>query len=113
MQLRHPLLRGCLRCLILILALCCVSCGTTLYPVHGKVLHRNQPLEGALVTFHATGATLTTVLPTGLSEEDGSFTLTTGDKEGAPAGEYKVTVICPERVKSKAKKMSMGEKPES
>ena len=42
----------------------------------------------------------------GRSGEDGSFKLTTGDKEGAPAGEYVVTVICPEETKMPKGKIS-------
>jgi hypothetical protein len=85
-------------------ALGCLSCsgGAALNPVHGKVLYKDQPAGGAVVTFHPEGGTSVTAIPTvGRTNEDGTFTLTTGDKEGAPAGTYVVTVIWPEEVKPK------------
>jgi hypothetical protein len=73
--------------------------GSGLYPVQGKVLYKDQPLKGAVVTFHPKGPTdLSTVRPVGLTGEDGFFTLTTGRDEGALAGEYIVTFICSEEV---------------
>jgi len=93
--------------LVLLPALFCLSCsrGGGLNPVHGKVLYKNQPLQGALVTLHPRGVNdITTVRPVGLTKEDGTFTVTTGQKEGAPAGEYVVTFICSEKVAPKDKK---------
>ena len=56
------------------------------YDVQGKLLYKNQPMSGALVTFHPKGADeVSAVRPTGLVKEDGTFTLATGQKEGAPA----------------------------
>jgi hypothetical protein len=95
------------RWLVLCAALGCLSCsgGDPLNPVRGQVLYKNEPLKGALVTFHPKGANaVTAVRPVGLTGEDGTFTLTTGQKEGAPAGEYVVTVICSEAVKPPAGK---------
>jgi hypothetical protein len=92
------------RWLILLPALGCLSCSgsAALNPVQGTVLYKNQPLAGALVTFHPKGATgVATILPVGMTKEDGTFTLTTGQTDGAPAGEYVVTLICSEVVKSK------------
>jgi hypothetical protein len=67
----------------------------TLNPVQGKVLYKNEPLSGALVTFHPKGNTdLKVVPPTAATKEDGTFTVNTGDKEGAVEGEYIVTIIC-------------------
>jgi hypothetical protein len=86
------------------LSLCGVSCSGTgaLHPVQGKVIYKSSPLSGALVTFHPKGSDdLKAVRPTGLTTEDGSFTLTTGEKEGAPAGEYVVTIICSEQIRPK------------
>jgi hypothetical protein len=105
------------RWLILAAALACVSCsggGATLYPVKGKVLYKNQPLAGAQVTFHPKGADLKTVNPTGLTKEDGTFTVMTGPSEGAPAGEYTVTLICSEQVAPQGnKKVISTEMPET
>jgi hypothetical protein len=89
------------RWLILGPALCSLSCSGSggLHPVHGQVLYKDRPLQGAVVTFHPRGADeVTAVRPVGLTGEDGTFTLTTGPQDGAPAGAYVVTVICPQRV---------------
>jgi hypothetical protein len=101
---RYPRLGGWL---VLVPALCCLSCsgGGGLNPVRGKVLYKNQPLQGALVTFHPRGANaITAVPPVGLTGEDGTFTVTTGQQEGAPAGAYVVTLICSAQVARKDKK---------
>jgi hypothetical protein len=98
-------------------ALLCLSCsgsGVSLNPVHGKVLYKNQPLKGALVTFHPKGHTdITTVPSVGLTGEDGTFDVTTGKKEGAPAGEYVVTLICSEEVAPKHKRAMSFAPPET
>jgi hypothetical protein len=89
------------RWLVCLLAACCASCsgGGGLNPVKGKVLYKDQPLKGAVVTFHPKGTTdVYTVRPVGLTGEDGTFTLTTGRDDGAPAGEYVVTFICSEEI---------------
>jgi hypothetical protein len=71
------------------------------------VLYQNQPLKGALVTLHPRGANdVTAVRPTGLTGEDGTFTVKTGEKEGAPAGEYVATLICSEPVTKDKKRIS-------
>jgi hypothetical protein len=87
-------------------ALCCLSCsaGASLHPVRGKVLLKGEPVEGAVVTFHPKGADLRTVLPVGQTDAEGTFTLSTGQSPGAPAGEYVVTLICPQMVDAKGKK---------
>ena len=102
------------RWLILLPALGCLSCSGKggLNHVQGKVLYKNQPLEGAVVTFHPKGGDkFKADRPYGMTKEDGTFTLTTGKEEGAPAGEYVVTLICPERVAPK--KAFSTELPES
>ena len=72
----------------------CGSKGPVLYPVSGKVLVNGKAPEHATVVFHPAGASgPDAVRPRGKVGADGSFTLTsyeTGD--GAPAGEYRVTV---------------------
>ena len=92
------------RWLALVPALGCLSCsgGPALNPVHGQVLLKGKGIKGAVVTLHLQGADpVTAVRPYGLTGEDGTFTLTTGDKEGAPAGEYIVTVIWSREVAGK------------
>jgi hypothetical protein len=84
-----------------VLGLSC-SGSAALNPVRGKVVYKGQPLAGALVTFHPKGGGgLKSVPSTGLTKDDGTFAVVTGDKEGAPAGEYVVTVICSENVGAK------------
>jgi hypothetical protein len=101
MQFRLRLLR-LWRWLLLVPAVGCLACsgGGGLHPVQGKVLKGNQPAKGVVVTFHPAGADpITAIRPVGVTNEEGEFTLTTGDKPGAAAGEYTVTMIWPEEVK--------------
>ena len=63
--------------------------------VTGKVNHKGQPIKGALVTLHPK-ASLNDVKvhrPTGMTDEQGNFTVTTGNDAGAAPGEYIVTVV--------------------
>ena len=97
--------------LVALLSLIGLGCSGAdkLNPVTGKVLHKDKPLAGALVTFHPKGPADIKAFPsTALTKEDGTFTLTTGDKEGAPAGEYVVTIICSEAVARKPGVISTG-----
>lgn len=95
------------RSAVLLSGLFCTSCSgnSGLNPVRGKVLHKGEPVEGAVVTFHPKGgADVWTVLPVGQTAGDGTFTLNTGNNSGAPAGEYIVTLICPQMVDEKGGK---------
>jgi hypothetical protein len=97
-----------------ITVLSCLSCSGSeeLNSVQGKVLHNDQPVKGVLVTFHPKGDyDLKAVLPTGLTKDDGTFTLTTGGKAGAPAGEYVVTFFCSEEVMPKGGKKAISTAP--
>lgn len=64
----------------------------TLYPVHGRVLVAGKPASGALVVLvpvHDPDA----LHPFGQADDAGAFTLTTrATGDGAPAGEYTVTI---------------------
>lgn len=84
-------------CLVFLAVLGSTSCsgGDKLNPVRGKVLHKDKPIGGVLVTFHPKerGNDPRTVLPVGFTKEDGGFALSSGQHEGAPAGEYSVTFI--------------------
>jgi hypothetical protein len=80
--------------------LCCGSCAKNdgpvpVFPVRGKVLVGDQPAKNAFVVFHPASATDPQALrPYGHAAEDGSFKLTTyAADDGAPAGEYQVTVV--------------------
>ncbi|MCS7269680.1 MAG: carboxypeptidase-like regulatory domain-containing protein [Gemmataceae bacterium] len=82
-----------------------------MYPVSGKVTYKGQPLAGALVTLHPKDSNDPRVeRPLGFTQEDGTFTVSTAQKPGAPAGQYVVTVICsrPVKVEGKGKLFSTG-----
>src|SRR4051812_645519 len=89
---------------LLLLGLSCVCCGGAapgpprpVSPVRGSGLGAGKPAVKALVIFHPLNdADAKAPRPTGEVAADGSFALsthTTGD--GAPAGEYAVTVLWP------------------
>jgi hypothetical protein len=64
------------------------------FPVSGKVTVQGEPPQGALLVFHPEQRGGEEALrPTAKVKEDGSFQLTTYDgDDGAPAGDYIVTV---------------------
>jgi hypothetical protein len=99
--------------LVALLALCCASCSDSerLNPVVGQVLYKNEPLKGVLVTLHPKDKEdLTRDLPVGLTGEDGTFKLVSGQDEGALAGDYIVTFVCSAEIAPPkgTKIMSMG-----
>lgn len=66
------------------------------YPVRGKIVHDGAPLAGAKVEFHLVeqDGKKTTRIADAFTEADGTFTLSTYKaNDGAPAGEYAVTVV--------------------
>jgi hypothetical protein len=69
------------------------------YPVKGAVLVDGKPAKDAMVTFHPKETVGDRpYLPTGQTNENGEFALGTfvaGD--GAPAGEYDITIVWPVR----------------
>lgn len=103
----RPLAAG----LFVTLAVICVSCSKseTLHAVRGQVKYKGEPAKGAKVTFFREGAT-NQDFPLAVAEADGSFTLMTGGKPGAPAGNYTVTVVWPEikEPKKGSKQINMG-----
>ena len=64
------------------------------YPVQGQVLLEGKPAAGAQIVFHPVGNnSLAAIRPSGQVDSTGKFTLTThAAGDGAPAGEYEVTV---------------------
>jgi hypothetical protein len=83
--------------LLPVIAVICAGCsrsGPTLYPVRGKILFEGQPARGATLVFHPLGnSDPNAVKPRAFVDRDGTFevfTYAAGD--GAPAGEYAVTV---------------------
>lgn len=87
------------------LCLCLASCSNSSskygdhppYPVSGQVLANGQPANGARVVFyHLSDWGERAIVPEAWTEEDGSFVLETYSlKDGAPAGDYQVTVEWP------------------
>ncbi len=64
-----------------------------LFPVRGKVLFKDKPAAGVLLTFIPTAdGTGKAPRPIAMTEEDGTFSAVTNDEEGAPAGNYVVTL---------------------
>ena len=80
------------------------ACGSrektvTCHPVEGRVLHGNQPVVGARVTFAAIDVPTPPdvfVHPTARTDAEGHFKLRTfKEADGAPAGKYKVLIVWP------------------
>ncbi len=97
-------------------ALICSSCSSGgLNPVTGRVTVAGKPAIGASVIFLPEGKVdLKTVPSSGSVGEDGAFTLSTGDKPGAPAGKYVVAVIWPDPSKKPtATQKMMGMAPDA
>lgn len=92
---RFPVIRAALA-----MAACCPllagGCGPkppALSTVSGKVFVNGKPAEHATVVFHPTAADQTLPKPRGTVGPDGTYTLTTTTTgDGAPPGEYRVTV---------------------
>src|SRR5262245_52661183 len=85
------------RWLLLAVVLSLPACSGGLNSVRGKVLYKGEPIKGAVVAFHPKNDDSVTALrPTGLTDENGVFTLSTQKDSGARAGDYRVTVLWPE-----------------
>jgi hypothetical protein len=88
-----------------VLSLCCLLAGcsssTKTYPVTGKVLVNGQPAGGAVVVLSLVSNPGTMdKKPSGIARDDGTFVLSTfGSEDGAPPGEYYVTVFWPAKPK--------------
>jgi hypothetical protein len=66
------------------------------FPVRGQVFVDGKPAGGATVFFNPVEPDPDAVAPYGVVDADGSFSLTTYlTFDGAPAGEYVVTIRCP------------------
>jgi hypothetical protein len=65
------------------------------YPATGQVLWEGRPLAGAIVALHPQDSADLQLLPARAeTDADGKFCLGTYDSEdGAPAGQYRVTVL--------------------
>lgn len=82
-----------------------IGCGgrddgrVAVYPVSGKVLVNGQPAAGATISFFPQSEDSQPVdlpVPSGLVDESGNYMLRSYvEGDGAPAGEYRVTVVWP------------------
>lgn len=71
------------------------------FPVEGKLLIRGKPVQGVQVFFHPRDATQRGK-PRGVTDAEGKFQLRTyRDGDGAPPGDYTVTVYWPGRYNPK------------
>lgn len=98
--------------LLALSALLAASCSGSDATVTGQVTYQGNPIEGAVVTFHPKGSNdVKAERPSGLTDKDGKFTLSTGSKSGAPPGEYVVTVNWHKPLDGPAKKMTGTDQP--
>src|SRR5688572_10824093 len=80
--------------LLTLLPACRKSDRPETFPVKGKVVVDGKPAKGATVTFHPREASDRPYIPTAQTDDNGEFSLATFETgDGAPAGEYDVTVI--------------------
>ncbi|QDV39436.1 hypothetical protein [Tautonia plasticadhaerens] len=82
-------------CVGLGVAGCSSGDGEATYPVSGRVVVGGEPAAGAFLVFHPTSGSVPAEAgrPAAQVRSDGSFDLTTFDEsDGAPAGDYAVTV---------------------
>jgi hypothetical protein len=78
----------------LILLVGCRDAPRATYPVTGRVTFRGQPAAEADLRFYETGGKVVGMArPYARTDENGQFTVSTyGMNDGAPAGEYQVSV---------------------
>src|SRR5262245_35609670 len=69
--------------------------GETLYPVSGKVTIGGTALTGGAINFlpDESKGNKSKAAPTGQIGADGTYTVSTGGRPGAPLGWYKVTIF--------------------
>jgi hypothetical protein len=73
------------------------SAHPTLYAVEGKVLVNGEPAENLNVAFHPLDGDKSLFCPVGRTNNKGIFHLMTrSGADGAPAGEYSVTLVWPD-----------------
>lgn len=79
---------------LLILLVGCGDAPRTTYPVTGKLTIRGQPAAAADLRFYETGGKAAGMArPYARTDENGRFTVSTyGMNDGAPAGQYQVSV---------------------
>jgi hypothetical protein len=94
LRLRHVAAAG-IALLVFVFATGCSKAPPrpAVHPVSGKVTFDGRPAAGAQVVFHPKTATAAIPTPSAKADSQGNFSLTTYDAaDGAPAGDYAVTV---------------------
>ncbi|MGD0899599.1 MAG: hypothetical protein ABR915_17350 [Thermoguttaceae bacterium] len=83
-----------------VMVLAVAGCGkghgdrAAVYRAEGQVLWEGKPLEGAMVAFYPEGQSKPKNVPWARTDAEGRFQLSTYDPaDGAPEGEYAVTVV--------------------
>jgi hypothetical protein len=72
----------------------CGPAGPRPHPVSGQVKYKGKALPGAVLAFHPVGARAGERAITAVTDDEGRFTLTYHKPgNGAPPGEYAVTVV--------------------
>ena len=67
--------------------------GPDLQRVTGTLTVGGKPAQGATVVFHPKGnEALSAIRPSAMVGADGTYSLMSGDRQGAPPGEYVVTI---------------------
>jgi hypothetical protein len=86
---------------------------TPVYPVHGRVTAGGKAVNKATVMFASADGADRTLQPNTTTDADGRYALTTyKTDDGAPAGEYVVTVIWPGPPRGPKKPLDPSENPE-
>ena len=78
-----------------------------LYSVRGQVLYKNRPVVRAMVVFHPLeGRSARDPKPIAYTDDEGRFSMTTDRPgDGAPAGEYAITVELREKTPTGVEKV--------
>ncbi len=85
-----------LACVPILLSACERNTRKPVFPVKGQILFEGKPASGATVFFVPTEVESEAISPYGVTDANGTFTLTTYlTYDGAPAGDYVVTVRWP------------------
>jgi hypothetical protein len=96
----------CLGGILIAVALGCGEKGLSLLPVKGTVSVDGEPAGNVSLIFHGAN-----VVSTATSDAAGGFSVVTDEKQGMPAGSYKVTASWQEPVKFGSG--GMGETPDN
>jgi hypothetical protein len=73
--------------------------GPSLSPVKGVVKVDGKPAKGVALTFLKVGAGMSDMPANAVSDENGAFSLRTGETLGAAPGKYKVAAVWPDPAK--------------